>query len=67
MNSLPVFNIGDVLQMKKAHPCGSVNWKILAAGYDIRVKCLGCGRVVLFPRIEFEKLVKKSHKGKTES
>ena len=37
------FRIGDVVQMKKQHPCGSSEWEVLQLGSDMRVKCRGCG------------------------
>lgn len=45
--------------MKKGHPCGSNLWKIVRMGADIKIKCLNCGRVVMIPRIEFDKKLKK--------
>jgi hypothetical protein len=53
------FNLGDVVQMRKVHPCGSDRWEILRVGADFRIKCLGCGRMVMLPRVKFEKGVKK--------
>lgn len=53
------FNLGDVVQMRKAHPCGSDQWEILRIGMDFRIKCKGCGRLVMLPRQQFEKGVKK--------
>lgn len=50
---------GDVVQMKKQHPCGNDKWEITRVGMDIRVKCLKCNRQVLMPREKFEKRVKK--------
>ena len=52
-------HLGDVVQMKKKHPCGSDRWEIIRTGADIRIKCLGCGRQLLMPRSKFEKSVKK--------
>lgn len=54
-----VFNIGDIVQMKKDHPCGSKEWEIIRVGADIKIKCCGCGRLVMLPRVKFEKDVKK--------
>lgn len=51
--------LNDIVQTKKAHPCGSDLWKIIRVGMDIRICCLGCGRVVMLPRRKFEKSVKK--------
>ena len=53
------FNIGDIVKMKKAHPCGSDEWEILRVGADFRIKCKGCGHLVMLPRVKFEKNVKK--------
>ena len=53
------YNINDVVIMKKGHPCGSNEWKIIRTGADIKIKCLACGRMVMMSRIEFNKKVKK--------
>lgn len=53
------FELGDVVQMKKQHPCGSNKWEIYRTGMDFGIKCLGCGRTVMIPRVKFEKSVKK--------
>ena len=50
-----VFNLGDIVRMKKQHPCGSYNWKVVRMGADIKIKCEGCSRLVMLPRSEFEK------------
>lgn len=49
------FNLGDLVRMKKQHPCGSYNWTVIRMGADIKIKCEGCGRVVMLPRLQFEK------------
>ena len=54
------FELGDVIKMKKAHPCGTNQWEILRVGMDFRLKCCGCGHQVLLPR----KQVEKSFRGK---
>ena len=51
--------VGDVLRMKKPHPCGSREWKILRVGADFRLECLGCGHQVMMAR----PLVEKSTRG----
>lgn len=43
-------NVGDVLRLKKPHPCGSYLWEVLRVGADFRLKCQVCGRVVMLPR-----------------
>lgn len=52
------FNIGDIVKTKKNHPCGSDEWEILRVGADFRIKCKGCGHMVMLPRVKFEKSVK---------
>ncbi len=49
------FDLGDVVQMKKPHPCGSDRWKIIRTGADVKIKCLGCGRIVMLSRADFVK------------
>ncbi|MCL2703040.1 MAG: DUF951 domain-containing protein [Defluviitaleaceae bacterium] len=52
--------VGDIVLMKKPHPCGGREWKILRAGMDFRVECIMCSRQVMLPRVKFEKGVKKN-------
>lgn len=54
-----LFGLGDVVQMKKAHPCGTNAWKVIRMGMDIRIKCTGCEHSVMIPRLEFERKLKK--------
>lgn len=51
--------IGDVLQMKKAHPCGGTEFLVLRVGMDFKIKCVKCGRQVMLPRGKVEKNIKK--------
>ena len=51
--------VGDVLRMKKPHPCGSREWTVLRVGMDFRLRCLGCGHEVMLPRVKAEKNIKK--------
>ena len=53
------YYLGDIVQTKKQHPCGSNQWEVVRVGMDFKIKCLGCGRVVMLPRPKFEKSVKK--------
>ncbi|KQO10616.1 DUF951 domain-containing protein [Paenibacillus sp. Leaf72] len=53
------FELGDVVQMKKQHPCGSNEMEVIRMGMDIRIKCVGCKHSVLIPRAKFEKNMKK--------
>ena len=43
----------DVVEMRKKHPCGSSTWTVTRIGADIKMKCAGCGRIVMLDRIEF--------------
>ena len=54
-----VFNVGQVIKMKKAHPCGTNAWEILRVGMDFRLRCTGCDHQVMVSR----KLVEKNFKG----
>ena len=51
--------LGDILEMKKPHPCGSRNWLVLRVGIDFRLRCQGCGHEVMLPRSKAEKNIKK--------
>lgn len=53
------FGLNDVVEMKKAHPCGANRWRIIRLGMDIRIKCEGCAHSVLIPRKDFTKKMKK--------
>ena len=50
--------LGDVVRLRKKHPCGSVEWQVVRLGADIGMKCLGCQRRVLLERRVFERRVK---------
>lgn len=53
------FQAGDVLELKKPHPCGSKQFRCERGGSDVRIVCTGCGRDMTIPRIKLEKAVKK--------
>ena len=53
------FDVGDVLEMKKKHPCGDHRMKVLRVGSDIRILCMGCGRDVTVAREKLEKNIRK--------
>ncbi len=48
----------DILEMKKAHPCGDRRWLVLRIGADFRLRCLGCGREIMIPRFKAEKMIR---------
>ena len=53
------FEVGDIVELKKAHPCGSKQFKILRVGSEMRVICLGCSRDMNIDRQKLEKATKK--------
>lgn len=55
--------VGDVLLMKKPHPCGSNQFSVLRIGMDFRLKCEGCGHEMMVPRLKIERHVKKVLRG----
>lgn len=56
---MKTYQLGDVVQMKKPHPCGANEMEIIRMGMDIRIKCVKCRHSVLIPRSKFEKKLKK--------
>ncbi|MFC6260585.1 DUF951 domain-containing protein [Levilactobacillus fujinensis] len=54
-----MYDLGDLVEMKKPHPCGTNRWEITRMGADIKIKCTNCGHVVMLSRREFEKKLKK--------
>ena len=54
------YYVGDVVKMKKSHPCGSDEWEVKRIGTDFLIVCNGCGHQLLMPRPKFEKAVKKT-------
>lgn len=57
-----MIEIGDIISVKKQHPCGSNEWEILRVGADIRIKCIGCGHMLLLPRSKVTSMIKKIRK-----
>lgn len=53
------FELGDIITLKKPHPCGSKDWEVLRVGADFRLKCVGCGHQVMLAR----RLVEKNFRG----
>lgn len=52
------YKLGDIIEMRKKHPCGGKKWEIVRYGADVKVQCLKCHRTVMLDRIEFKKRVK---------
>lgn len=51
--------LGDILKLKKPHPCGSKEWEVLRTGMDFRLKCRGCGHQVMLPRKQLERNIRQ--------
>lgn len=63
MSEKIIYEVGDIVKLKKPHPCGSSQWEILRVGADFRLKCQGCGHQIMVAR----KLVEKNTRGVTKS
>ena len=50
--------VGDVIRLKKKHPCGGFEWRVIRIGADIGIKCLTCSHFVMIPRSELERRIK---------
>ena len=50
--------LGDIVQLKKSHPCGSDEWEVIKLGNDIKARCRGCGRVMMMRRSRFVRLIR---------
>ena len=51
--------VGNIVKLKKQHPCGSHEWEVLRIGADFRIKCAGCGHQIMIPRKTLEKSIKE--------
>ncbi len=60
MAAIPVINVGDVLELKKNHPCGGRTFKVARVGSDIKLICTSCERVLMLDRIKVEKMIKRT-------
>ena len=54
-----IYNLGTKVVMKKPHACGTNEWVITRVGVDIKLKCINCNRVIMLPRVDFNKKIKK--------
>lgn len=55
---LPPLELGDVLRLRKPHPCGGYEWKVVRLGADIGLECTSCGRRILLPRRDLARRLK---------
>ena len=53
------YKVGDIISLKKGHPCGENKWLVERLGADIKIKCLGCEKNIWLKRIEFDKKIRK--------
>lgn len=58
MKTIPIINIGDLLEMKKPHPCGCKVFKVLRIGSDLKIQCTLCERTLILERVKIEKMIK---------
>ncbi len=58
-NMIYNFSSGDILELKKKHPCGGILFHVLFAGSDVKVRCETCGREMVLPRVKLEKNIKR--------
>lgn len=65
--NIPKIAVGDRLELKKKHPCGTACFSVLRVGSDIRVVCEGCGRDMVLPREKLEKAIRKIHHAENEN
>lgn len=61
-----LIEVGDILMMKKPHPCGEVHFTVLRSGMDFRLRCVGCAREFLVTRQKCEKKIKKIIKSEVQ-
>lgn len=54
-----MYDLGDIVEMKKPHACQANRWQIIRMGADIKIKCTNCGHIVMMPRRDFTKKIKK--------
>ena len=64
--SIMEYQIGDIVRSKKVHPCGSKLWEITRVGIDFKLKCQGCGHVIMIPREKALKMITKLEERKEQ-
>ena len=52
-------DVGTIVVMKKGHPCGANEWEVVRVGADMKLKCTNCSRIIMMPRVDFNKKLKK--------
>ena len=59
MSLVTKLRLGDVVQLKKSHPCGSDEWEVTKLGNDIKARCTGCARIMMMRRTRFVRLIRR--------
>ena len=59
--------VGDIVRLRKAHPCGSIDWKVMRTGMDFRIQCLGCQHQAWISRVKLERNLKEILQGTEEN
>ena len=67
MKSIPTINVGQVLELKKPHPCGGKLFTVNRIGSDIKLTCNSCGRILILERVKVEKMIKNVNPGGNEN
>ena len=67
MANIIKISVGDILELKKPHPCGEKRFSVLRIGSDIRIVCTCCGRDMTLPRVKLEKAIKKIYPEDSEN
>lgn len=60
------FNVGDILELRKNHPCGQKRFRVLRTGSEVRLCCLGCGRDLVIQREKVDKMIIRVISGESE-
>ncbi len=60
------YELNDIVVLKKNHPCGDNRFEIVRLGVDIKIKCVTCGHIIMIPRVDLNKRVKKVIKNEKE-
>lgn len=58
VNPVVSLQVGDLIRLRKPHPCGSTDWKVMRTGMDFRIQCLGCQHQAWIPRVKLERQLK---------
>ncbi len=65
MPIIPI-KVGDILELKKPHPCGEKHFRVMRTGSEVRILCVGCGRDMTFERVKLERAVRRLIPGTPE-